>query len=131
MMRVLKDQGVGIVFISHKLKEVMQVCDRYTILRDGNMVAEGSVAEVTTDDLARFMVGHDIRTMALQREKRQLPMKCYEQIGLTDKGSFRDISFSVRSGEVLGITGLAWGWSQRTLPIDYRRWQRVYRSGIF
>lgn len=105
MMRTLKEQGVGIVFISHKLKEVMQICTRYTILRDGNMVAEGAVAEVNTDDLARFMVGHDIRTMALQRG-RQSTHEVLRAEALTDKNSFHDISFSVRAGEVLGITGL-------------------------
>ncbi len=105
MMRVLREQGVGIVFISHKLKEVMQICDRYFILRDGNLVAEGIVAEVTTDDLARFMVGHDIRTVALQREARSAH-EVLRVEGLTDRASFHDISFSVRAGEVLGITGL-------------------------
>jgi ribose transport system ATP-binding protein len=105
MMRMLKEQGVGIVFISHKLKEVMQICDRYTILRDGKMVAEGAVSEVTTDDLARFMVGHDIRTVALQRE-RDTAHEVFRADKLTDQASFHDISFSVRAGEVLGITGL-------------------------
>lgn len=105
MIRTLKNQGVGIVFISHKLKEVMQICDRYTILRDGRMVAEGNVDGVTTDDLARFMVGHDIRTSTLQREKNHFQEVLRVQ-QLTDKSNFRNISFSVRAGEVLGITGL-------------------------
>ncbi len=105
MMRMLKEQGVGIVFISHKLKEVMQICDRYFILRDGKLVAEGNVSEVTTDDLARFMVGHDIRTMALQRQ-HDTAQEVLRVESLTDRGSFRNISFSVRAGEVLGITGL-------------------------
>ena len=47
MMRTLKEQGVGIIFISHKLNEVMEICDRYTVLRDGHMVAAGDVKEVT------------------------------------------------------------------------------------
>jgi len=105
MMRTLKEQGVGIVFISHKLKEVMQICNRFTILRDGNMVAEGNVADVTTDDLARFMVGHDIRTMALQRE-RETAHEVLRAENLTDSGSFHNISFAVHAGEMLGITGL-------------------------
>jgi ribose transport system ATP-binding protein len=105
MMRTLKDQGVGIVFISHKLKEVMQICTRFTILRDGSMVAEGNVADVTTDDLARYMVGHDIRTIALQRT-RDLGAEILRADQLADNESFHDISFSVRAGEVLGITGL-------------------------
>ena len=105
MMRVLREQGVGLVFISHKLKEVMQICDRYTILRDGNMVAEGYVSKVTTDDLARFMVGHNVRTTALQR-KRKVGHEVLRTENLTDSDNFRDISLSVRSGEILGITGL-------------------------
>ena len=71
MMRMLKKQNVAIIFISHKLKEVMEICDRYTVLRDGNMVASGPVSEVTTEDLARFMVGHDVRTENL-RQSREL-----------------------------------------------------------
>ncbi len=105
MMRMLKSQGVGIVFISHKLKEVMEICDRYTVLRDGNMVASGPVCEVTTEDLARFMVGHDVRTERLRRE-HQLGGEILRGEGLSDGAHFRDISFSVRAGEVLGVTGL-------------------------
>ena len=105
MMRSLPKQGVGIVFISHKLKEVKEICSRYTILRDGKMVAEGEVADVTTDDMARFMVGHDIRTSSLQRE-RELHDEVLRADHLSDEVNFQNISFSVRSGEILGITGL-------------------------
>lgn len=104
MMRVLKDQGVGIVFISHKLKEVMEICDRYAILRDGCMVAEGEVAGVTTDDLARMMVGHEIRTRALQRQ-RNTSREVLRAERLSNY-HFTDVSFSVHGGEVLGVTGL-------------------------
>src|SRR5699024_3974115 len=58
MMRSLKEQGVGIIFISHKLGEVMEICDRYTVLRDGNMVASGKVSETNQKQLAAYMVGH-------------------------------------------------------------------------
>ena len=105
MMRMLKTHGVGIIFISHKLKEVMEICDRFTVLRDGNMVQSGPVSEVTTDDLARFMVGHDVRTEALQRDKTTAH-EVLRGEHLSDGHAFRDVSFSVRSGEVLGITGL-------------------------
>jgi len=105
MMRMLKTHGVGIIFISHKLKEVMEICDRFTVLRDGNMVQSGPVAEVTTDDLARFMVGHDVRTEALQRDKTTAH-EVLRGERLSDGRAFKDVSFSVRSGEVLGVTGL-------------------------
>ena len=107
MMRTLKSHGVGIVFISHKLKEVLAVCDCYTVLRDGNMVASGPVAEVTTEDLARFMVGHDVRTENL-RQERELGGEVLRGEALGDGVHFRDVSFSVRSGEVLGSPD-CWG----------------------
>jgi len=105
MMRVLKGQGVGFVFISHKLNEVIQIGDRFTILRDGMKVAEGEVSEVTTEDLAHMMVGHEVRTMALQRV-RDKGNEVLRVEGLTSDDTFRDISFSVKAGEVLGFTGL-------------------------
>ena len=105
MMRTLKDHGVGIVFISHKLNEVMQICTSFAILRDGVKVAEGLVSNVTTSDLARLMVGHEIRTMALQREKKD-SHEVLRVDKLSDDKNFHDISFSVNAGEVLGITGL-------------------------
>ena len=69
MMRTLKEQGVGIIFISHKLGEVMEICDRYTVLRDGCMVAQGLVKDTNTKKLAEYMVGHEIRTESLKRDQ--------------------------------------------------------------
>ena len=63
MMRALKGQGVGIIFISHKLKEVMQVCDRFAILRDGKKVAEGAVSEVVDGSPANLKELVDIGTV--------------------------------------------------------------------
>ena len=105
MMRSLKEAGVGLVFISHKLKEVKQICDRFTILRDGIMVAEGAVAEVTTDDLAHDMVGHDVRTDVLQRGAKT-DHEILRVENVSNEKYFNDISFTVHAGEILGITGL-------------------------
>ncbi|WHY83879.1 sugar ABC transporter ATP-binding protein [Neobacillus novalis] len=105
MMRTLKDNNVGIIFISHKLNEVLQVCEKFIVLRDGQLVEEGMVSEVTTDDLARFMVGYDVRTEPLLREKR-VGSEVLRVEGLTYKHTFRNIDFSIREGEILGVTGL-------------------------
>ena len=105
MMRTLKEQGVGIIFISHKLNEVMEICDRYTVLRDGNMVAEGMVKDTTPRELAAHMVGHEIHTETLQRDGEYGEEKL-RLVNLSDGRHFRDISLSVRAGEVLGVTGL-------------------------
>lgn len=105
MMRTVQKQGVAIVFISHKLKEVMEICTRYTVLRDGAMVAQGQVSDTNVDELARFMVGHDVRTESLRRE-RQLGEEILRVEHMTQPGHFSDISFSVKAGEILGFTGL-------------------------
>jgi ribose transport system ATP-binding protein len=105
MMKTLKDNNVGIIFISHKLNEVMEICERYIVLRDGNLVNSGNVSDVTTDDLARYMVGYDVRTEPLLREK-QLGDEVLRVEGLTNDHDYRNISFSIKAGEILGFTGL-------------------------
>ncbi len=105
ILRTLREQNVGIVFISHKLREVMEICDRYTVLRDGVMVSEGNVCDVTSSDLARFMVGHDVRSDSLSREA-EYGNEALVLENLTHEPHFRGISLKAYSGEVLGVTGL-------------------------
>lgn len=105
LMRTLRSQGVSLVFISHKLKEILEICDTYTVLRDGVVVAQGPVSEVTELDLARYMVGHDVRTEKLSREMH-LGEEILRVEHLSRGRVFSDISFSLRKGEILGFTGL-------------------------
>ena len=110
ILRTLKKQNVGIVFISHKLREVMEICDRYTVLRDGVMVSEGYVRDVTTDLLARDMVGHDVRNEPLNRSVK-LGDEVLRLEDLTQEPHYRHISLSVR--EVWRDGGLQDGRSAR------------------
>lgn len=105
MMRMLQKKGVGIIFISHKLQEVLDICTHYTVLRDGVMVSTGNTAQATIDSLAHDMVGHDVRTESLSR-KAKLGGSVLRAEKLSSQKDFRDISFEVRAGEVLGFTGL-------------------------
>ena len=105
MMRTLKEQGVGIVFISHKLNEVMEICDRFTVLRDGNMVAADLVSNTDTRQLAAHMVGHEVRMEVLTREQQQ-GEEILRLEALSDDHHFFDVSLTVHAGEVLGVTGL-------------------------
>ncbi|MBQ2947434.1 MAG: sugar ABC transporter ATP-binding protein [Clostridia bacterium] len=105
MLRTLKQQKVGVVFISHKLREVMEICDRYTVLRDGVMVADGFVKDTTTAEIARHMVGHEVTS--IRRERTKEPgAEVLRLEKLTQEPYFRNVSLSVRAGEVLGVTGL-------------------------
>ena len=104
-MRTLREQGVGMVFISHKLNEVMEICDRYTVLRDGNMVAEGAVSETDTHQLATYMVGHEVHT-DVHTVNENLGEEVLRLENLSDGRHFKDISLCVHAGEILGVTGL-------------------------
>lgn len=105
MMRTLRQHGVGIVFISHKLKEVMTICDRFTVLRDGVMVKDGLISETSTDDLAHHMVGHELHIETVRRDYEK-EREILRVENLSDATAFRDVSFAVHAGEVLGVTGL-------------------------
>jgi len=106
VMRALREQGVAVIFISHKLKEVLSVCDSYTVLRDGSLAATGKVRDgVTEEDLARLMVGRDIAVQHFYTP-RELGQVVLSVEGLSCDGFFRDVTFDLRRGEILGFTGL-------------------------
>ncbi|MCD2502811.1 sugar ABC transporter ATP-binding protein [Clostridium sp. NSJ-145] len=105
MMNTLKEHGVSMIFISHKLREVMEICDRYAVLRDGNLVKEGLVKDTNINELAHHLVGHDVRTEALQRNK-QSKDEILRVENLSYENIFNDIFFNLKSGEILGVTGL-------------------------
>ncbi|MBR5545453.1 MAG: sugar ABC transporter ATP-binding protein [Clostridia bacterium] len=105
MLRMLKQQKVGVVFISHKLREVMEICDRYTVLRDGVMVADGYVKDTSIPEIARHMVGHEVTSERNQRNAA-LGEEVLRLENLTQEPAFRDVSLKVRAGEILGVTGL-------------------------
>ena len=130
MMRTLKEQGVGIIFISHKLGEVMEICDRYTVLRDGNMVAAGAVKDTDTRQLAAHMVGHEVQTNVLRREQNY-GEEVLRLEKLSDDKHFHDISLSVRSGEVLGVTGLLGDGRSELFQTVFGAMGRKYEGQIF
>ena len=105
IMRTLKTRGISMIFISHKLDEVMQICDRYAVLRNGKTVNSGNIDDVSAEELAAFMVGHEIKN-----ETVFSPAAYGDEIlrleSLSDEKNFKDISLSLHRGEVLGVTGL-------------------------
>lgn len=105
IVRRLREAGTGIVFISHRLEELFQLADRVTVLRDGAYVGTREMAEVTTDNLIQMMVGRTLADMfpKLEVEAGEVVV---EVNGLTKAGLFKDISFELRRGEILGLAGL-------------------------
>jgi ABC-type sugar transport system ATPase subunit len=109
LIRQLASQGVGLVLISHYLAEIFEVCDDLTVMRDGEVVADGPVNETTLPKVVTQMVGRKVETSrraAHVRASNEVPpLMTVENLSLS--GLSQNVSFSLRSGEVLGVTGLA------------------------
>jgi ABC-type sugar transport system ATPase subunit len=102
---ILKGRGMGIVYISHRLGEIFECCDSYTVLCDGRHVSSGSVAEIDKAKLIKMIIGREL-TQAFPPVNEHFGDMMLEVEGLTAPKAFRDISFHVRSGEVIGLAGL-------------------------
>lgn len=104
IIRQLRNRGIGVVFVSHKLEELFIVCDRITVLRDGKHVGTFPVSEVNTEKLISLMVGRSVSFERMAGDKFGEEILRVENISLA--GNYENISFSLRKGEILGITGL-------------------------
>lgn len=105
IIRRLKADGVAILFVSHKLAEVLEVCEEVVVLRNGRKVAAGPARDFDAASLSRHMTGRDIDQKPPKPFAADAPV-LFEVKGLTKRGAFEDVSFSLRAGEVLGISGL-------------------------
>ena len=105
MIGRLRSQGLGIIYISHRMEEIFRLCDRVTVLRDGCYVATRKVSETTMPDLIGMMVGRDLSEVP-RRQGAQIGETVLDVRGLSKRGLLNDISFSVRRGEIVGIAGL-------------------------
>jgi simple sugar transport system ATP-binding protein len=105
VVKDLQAKGIAVLFVSHKLNEVLEIAERVTVLRDGEHVATLPRAEVTNDKLVQLMTGKTVTyspyTKEIRPEERLLEVK-----HLSKKHSFEDVSFALHRGEILGITGL-------------------------
>lgn len=104
VIRELKAEGRSIVYISHRLKEIFQVCDDVTVMRDGQFIAEYPIEEVDEDKIIELMVG---RKLSEQYPRITCPAgKVLLEVRNLTNSYIRDISFSLRSGEIVGLSGL-------------------------
>ncbi len=101
----LKADGVGILYISHRLEEIRRIADRITVLRDGKLIATRQAGEVSLDEIIRMMVGRDLGE-AQPRAAREPGPVALRVEGLRRGAAVRDVSFEVREGEILGFAGL-------------------------
>ncbi len=104
-IRRLKQQGIGIIYISHRLQEVHQIGDRVTVLRDGKFIGTRQVNRVTVDELIAMMVGRTITHMFPRDYQRRGP-EALRVEGLVSGSRLRGVSLTVHSGEIVGLAGL-------------------------
>lgn len=104
IVRQTRDRGVAVLFVSHRLDEVFDLCDRATVFRDGRHVVTARTADLTTADLVRHMVGREVSLFP--KVRAPIGDVVLEVKGLTHGEDFRDVSFALRTGEILGFAGL-------------------------
>jgi len=114
IVRDLRDHGLGVIFVTHRLEEVIALCDRYTVLRDGKLAGSGDVAGTSVDDIIRLMVGRSVDSLFKRRDGEEPGDVALSVAGLSRSRTaqdphatvLHDVSLSVRRGEILGLAGL-------------------------
>jgi ribose transport system ATP-binding protein len=105
LVRKLKEKNVCVIFVSHKVEEILQLCDKVTVLRDGRLVGTRDCRDATREDIVKMMIGRD----EAEGHRGFLPVKeevALEARHLKEYGRFEDVSFQLKKGEILGWYGL-------------------------
>jgi ABC-type sugar transport system ATPase subunit len=105
IIRELKKQNIAVIFITHRMKEIFEIADRVTVMRDGKMVCSLDITETNQDEVIRHMVGREIENIFV-KDNVELGEIVMEVENLNTKDFLKDISFFVRKGEILGFAGL-------------------------
>jgi len=101
----LRQRGVSVIYISHFLEECQRLCDRYTVLRDGESVGTGAMAQASLGEIIRLMVGREMKDI-YPRTPHELGQPVLKVNGLAGIAKPRSVSFTLRAGEILGVAGL-------------------------
>ena len=104
IIRKLKEKGIAIMIVNHKLDEIYEICDKLTVLRNGEYVSNGDITEYDRARFIRDLTGRDIEEIKYSPEEDEKEILRVEN--LTRAGAFEDVSFTLKKGDVLGITGL-------------------------
>ncbi|MCA1949902.1 MAG: sugar ABC transporter ATP-binding protein [Treponema sp.] len=106
IMRRLKQQGVTIIFVSHKLQEIQEICDRVTVLRDGELISVDDIHNVNEQDMARKMIGRDFQQVFPPKRPVNFIDPVLQVKHISIPGLLHNISFELYRGEILGFAGL-------------------------
>lgn len=106
IVRKLRDSGISILYISHRMSEIFDLCDTLSVMRDGQLVKTVKVSEVTSDEIVKMMVGRDIGDQYPAKAPEHTEEVIFRCEGVSFDPDFRDIGFTLRRGEILGFSGL-------------------------
>lgn len=104
IIRSLKKDGISFIFISHKMPEIFEIADRYTIFRNGNFIKDGAITDTTPEEVTSLMVGKTLNNGKIY-EAREAGDVVLQTEHLTGRG-FHDVSLTVKKGQIIGLTGL-------------------------
>lgn len=107
VVRRLQDSGIGVVFISHRIHELKAICDRLTVLRDGELIESGPMQDLSGEQIVERMLGHQLDDIYPPRRPPFSETVLLHIDGLHDEQLLKDITLTLRKGEILGIAGLA------------------------
>lgn len=102
----LKQRGITVIYVSHRMEEIFRLCDTVTVLRDGRHVATEPVAATNTERLIQQMVGREVKQYTSQHLQKQLGEELLRVENLSSPSKFKNVSFTLRAGEILGLAGL-------------------------
>lgn len=115
----LKARGVAVVFITHRLDEIFQICDRMTVLRDGCFIAERSISDITKNEMISLMIGRDLTRQYPERNSKIGDVALEVRHMADDSGHVKDVSFAAHKGEVLGFYGLVGAGRTETMRLIF------------
>ena len=105
VVRTLREEGAAVLFISHRLDEVFAICDTVTVMRDGAVVHDARIADMTPDEMVKRMVGRELSAL-FPKQDAEIGETVLSVHRLTREGVFFDVSFEVRAGEIVALAGL-------------------------
>jgi len=123
VIRELRQEGCGVVYISHRLKEIFEICDDITVLRDGKFIAETPVADIDEDSLIEMMVGRRLDELYPRIEAQT--GTCSLEVKHLNAEGVKDVSFSLNQGEILGVCGLMGAGRTELMKVIYGALERT------
>ncbi len=123
LVRKLRDEGVAIVYVSHRLNEIRRICDRVAILRDGKLITVQPVNELTDDQIVSLMVGRDLSSVS--RKRYTDPDHTVLEVNNLYSDYHQDISFHIKAGEIVGFSGLVGAGRTELAKVIFGEYQKT------